>query len=484
MKRGIKIKRIAVLLALVSIFVLSANAQSNLVFYHSQDQFNSSDFNPAFLTSQTNFTFSIFPLSGMSVGYNNQKVVSVMLREIIRGDSIENVMENVFNRLGKRGLFYQRFESSLLNFGYSNSNIGSFNFRIKEVEQLTNNLKGNFTEFITDPTFNTLAINQPQTFPVNAIYYREYSLGYAKVIIEDKLFLGVRVKLYFGKAAAFSEVKGMLIKDNMNSFYLNTKGAVKLSFPINIKLNADSIPSGATMTDDFTAANFLLNSKNIGTGIDFGINYKINPLMSISFSVVDLGKINLENNLNTLYYKGKYEFPADYIDAVEGDLLTKKNNFSTDTLRFYDLFKSDIGEESFSIPMPVNFYVGLQYQLNPKLNLGLVDRYTRVKNLSHNSFSLTASYDVRENLTMTSGYSIIGNSFVNLPLAVLYKWQSGQTYLGFENVLSMLFPSLSEFSGITFGTCFYLFRGKTKDAKQLEYLPFYQPKKTKHITNQ
>lgn len=482
MNMGIKIKRRTVLLALVSIFVLSANAQSSLVFYHNQDQFNSSDCNPAFLNSQKDFTFSIFPLSGVSVGYNNQKIVNEMLRKILRGDSIENAMEDVFNSLSKEGLFYQRFESSLLSFGYSNSNIGSFNFRIKEVEQLINNFKGNFSEFITDPTFRTLAINQPQSFPVNAIYYREYSLGYAREMIKDKLFVGARVKVYFGKAAALSEVEGMLTKDNENTFYLNTKGAVKLSFPINIELNAQTIPSGATLTDDFTAANFLLNSKNIGTGIDFGINYKINHLMSISLSVVDLGKINWKNNLNTIHYKGKYEFPFDYIDAVKGNILTKKPNFSTDSLQLFDMFKSDIGEESFSTQMPVNIYFGLQYQLNPKIIAGVVDRYIRLKGLSHHSISFSASYDVRKDITMTSGYSIIGNSFVNLPLAFLYKWNSGQSYIGFDNVLSMLFPSFSEFSGITFGTCFYLFRDKTKDTKQLEYLPFYQPKKTKHIT--
>ena len=483
MKLRIKLRRITVLLATLSVMILSASAQSNLVFYHNHDQFNSSDFNPAFLTSQQKFTFSILPLAGMSVGYNNQKAINEMLTKVLLGDTIKNALKDVFNSLVKRDLFHQRFESSLLTLGY-HSTIGSFNFRIKEVEQLMSNFKGDFSEFITNPTFQTLAINQPQTFPANALYYREYSLGYAKEVIKNKLSVGIRAKLYFGKFSALSEVQGELVKDDNDAFYMQTKGTVKLSIPLNIEQNTDSIPIGGTLADDFTPVNFLMNSKNIGTGIDLGIKYKINPLMSISVSVVDLGKINWKNNLNTLYYKGKYEFPFDYTEAAGADFLTKNPNFSADTtIHVFDLFKADLAEAAFSTPLPTTLYAGLQYQISPKLNLGLVDRYTRVKNLSHNSFSLTANYDVNKKLSLISGYSIHGNSYINLPFAILYKWNSGQTYIGTDNLMSFLVSSLSEFSGISFGTCFYLFRKNVKYKEPLEYLPFYKRKVKGSIKN-
>ncbi|MDO8930088.1 MAG: hypothetical protein Q7W54_14020 [Bacteroidota bacterium] len=82
-------------------------------------------------------------------------------------------------------------------------------------------------------------------------------------------------------------------------------------------------------------------------------------------------------------------------------------------------------------------------------------------------------------LSIITGYSIIGNSFSNIPIAILYKRDGGQTYLGTDNLLSFLFPSFSDFSGISFGTCFYLFTGKVKYKDPLEYLPFFKRKKPK-----
>ena len=258
-----------VLLAIMPVMVLLGNAQSNLVFYPIKDQFNSSDFNPAFLTAQHQFTFSIFPLAGMSVGYNNQAVINKMLKSVLTGNKTPLETNELFNSLVKRDLFYQRFESSLLNFGY-NSAIGSFNFRIKEVELLMIDFKGNFSNFLVSPSYNTLIINQPQVFPADVVHYREYSIGYAKEIIKNMLYIGVRTKLYFGKASMFSEIQGELVKAN-NSFYLKTSGSLKISAPVNIIIDEGDVLQPFVLNNNFTPANYLLNSKNVGTGIDFGV---------------------------------------------------------------------------------------------------------------------------------------------------------------------------------------------------------------------
>ena len=145
-------------------------------------------------------------------------------------------------------------------------------------------------------------------------------------------------------------------------------------------------------------------------------------------------------------------------------------------------FSLIIDETPFSTPLPSTFFAGVKYQLNPKLNVGIVERYIHVKGLSHNSILLTANYQANKKLTIITGYSIIGNSYSNIPLALLYKWNGGQTFFGTDNLLSFIFPTSSEFSGITFGTCFYLFRGKVKYEEPIDYRPFFKPKKVKSRT--
>lgn len=479
MKITRKIKLIAGLLAAISLFGLHGNAQSNLVFYHNHEQFNSSDFNPAFLTSQQNFTLGIFPISGMTVGYNNQAVIKDMVFQFIAGNQTQEDFTTVFNSLLTHDQFFQRMEMPILYFAYK-SDLGVIDFRIKEVEHIASDFKGDFSSFLSTPEFQTFLLNQRQTFHARAFYYREYSLGYAKEIIKNKLNIGIRAKLYFGKSNLISEVEGGLERNN-NQIFLKTYGQARLTVPLNL-FQEDSLLSSATMSDDFTIANYLFNTKNMGAGIDLGLSYQITPQLEFSASIIDLGRINWNHNVNTMVFKGNHKFPEEYISELGDDYVTKKTDFSTDKENMNDLFKIAIEQKPYSTTLPATFYAGLNYQLNSTVNIGMVNRFISSKKLNQNSFSLTASYKLNKKLTLNSGYSIIGNSYTNMPFALLYNRESSQSFIGTDNLLSFVSPS-SDFSGITFGTCFFLFKHSSKYKPQRDYLPYFKEKKPKPTSN-
>jgi len=477
MKTGLSVKRKFILLIYLSILALFGSAQSNLSLYHSKDQINSPGSNPAFLTDQKKFTFSIFPLSGMSVGYNDQQAVKSMLKDFLSGSLDTAALKSVFNSLIKEDLFSQRFETSLISFGY-NSAIGSFSFRINEIEQIRSNLKGDITEFLTEPAIQTVALNQPQVFSANMVHYREYSLGYARELIKNKLSVGLRAKIYFGKASLVPEVP-IEISGKDNKYFFGTSGPIKTSLPVNFVLDKDKIITGATASKSFSALSYLFNKQNMGAGVDLGFSYKISSKIDLSASVVDLGKINWNSNLNKLNLKGQYEILPEYIVPPKpGDnFITKTPAFKIDEGELNQLFKSEIDSTSnYSTKMPTSFYAGLQYQIDPSLKIGLVDRFILSKGMSQNSISITANYELNKKFTIISGYSTIGKSYYNIPFAVIYNWSGGQSFLGTDNLLLFLMPEKSDYAGISFGTCFYLFRPKVK-YKQSEYLPFYKEKK-------
>lgn len=483
MKPGLRLIQRMTLLTMLSLMTLLGMAQSNLVFYNSNDQYNSPAFNPAFLTNQQKFTFSIFPLSGMSVGYNNQEMVKGMLKDLLSGDLDTANMKTVFNSLLKKDLFSQRFETSLLNLGY-HSAIGAFNFRINEVEQIRTGLKGDITAFMSTPEFMTVKLNQPQRLNADVVHYREFSLGFASEIIKNKLSIGIRPKIYFGKASLFSEVPGEMTGKN-NTFYMETLGPVKTSLPVVFTTDNDSIITGAIASDSFTFLNYFFNTQNMGIGIDFGFTYKINSQIDFSASIFDLGKINWNNNLSRLNLEGQYEILPQYLLPTQpgDDFITKSPTFSIDEGDLNQLFKSVIDTTTvYSTALPTSFFASLQYQMNPMLTLGVVDRYTQSKGMSQNSVSLTANYEVNKKLTLISGYSSIGKSYNNIPFALIYNWVFGQSYLGTDNLLAFFLPSNADYAGISFGTCFYLFRPKEK-YKQSEYLPFYKEKKHNIFNN-
>lgn len=471
-------KKIIFTLYMIFLLVLVGQAQSNLVFYHSNDQLNAPNLNPAFLFSQKRFTLSFFPVSGMSVGYNNQEVINDMIFNVIQGNQSTEQFREVFRSILKLGLFYQRMEVPVFNFGY-NSGRGSFNFRIKDNMRLMTDLKGEISDFLVNSNSLSVTLNKAQTFPVHAMYYREYSLGYANEIIRKKLIVGFRAKVYFGKFSLISDVQGEAYRDETNEYYFSTSNQLKLSFPAKIVRSSEDYLTSINASDDFTMGNFLFNSKNSGLGFDVGFNYKVNSDFEFSASVIDIGSINWKSNLNSMNYIGKYPFNPDYINFSESDAerLVRTEDYPALTEDIPELFKIDTISEAYNTNMPLTIYTGLKYRINSELTISAVNRYIKVNNLSYNSFSVVGDYKMNKNLNLITGYGILGNSYTNIPLAIVYSFTGGQYFVGTDNCLSYLLPKISDFSGITFGASIYLFNKKVTDKRAIDYLPFFELKR-------
>jgi hypothetical protein len=101
--------------------------------------------------------------------------------------------------------------------------------------------------------------------------------------------------------------------------------------------------------------------------------------------------------------------------------------------------------------------------------------------MNYNSLMVSASFSLSKKFTVNTGYSIIGNDYNNLPIALLFNRDFGQIYVGTDNLLAFVVPSVSEFSGLTFGTCFYLFRKRKLYYEPQKPFPYFRPKKVKRV---
>ena len=460
--------RIIVLLFSMSAMVLCAKAQTNLSFYPLEDQFNSFNYNPAFLSSQKKSNFSIFPMGGTSIGYNNQRVIKDLVSKSISGITSNDDYKNILKSMVDRSLINQSIESTLLTFTMM-SKVGFFNFRIREIENFSTAVKGELTDFIIKSGIQSATVNQIQSLPAQAMHYREYSLGYSISTKNNKLAAGLRTKIYFGKAAFFSGISGQINPNPSGGYALNTGGEAKVSFPG--ESGTINKTSGKTM-------DYLMNSGNPGIGVDLGVNYRIMPALTLSLSVIDLGQINWKNNLNSKSFNGHYAFK----DSLNYDEITKiitktgTNSYIDSVSTIFDLDTIPFG---FSRPMPITIYAGLKYQVSPNLKISLVDKFVKLKNMNYNSFSILASFNMSKNILVSSGYSMIGNSYKNIPLALLFKKDFGQVYIGTDNLLAFIVPSISDFAGFTFGTCFYIFKDKETFRAPSKDYPSYKPRRTK-----
>ena len=466
----------------MSALILKSKAQTNMAFYPIENQFNSSGFNPAFLTSDAQFTFSIFPLAGTNVGFNNQKEIQNLISKFLSGVNNDDEYVDIVKSMVGRPTFNQKLESELLSFTYR-SHFGFLNFRIMENIAFSASVKGPVSEFMILPEAKSVIVDQVQNIPAQIMHYREYSLAYSTPQKNRRLAAGIRAKLYFGKSVFSSEISGA-IRNQGGTYALKTEGKGYMSMPEDTVTNrygsTNSLPSISSI------GSYLLNSGNPGIGVDLGIKYKISPKLSASLSVIDLGKIFWRINLNSKIFDGEYSFKDTSITHgfVNGVEVVRKTSDSVSFANsFSNVFKLTYVKSRFSTPLPVTLYAGLSYQLKPTIMISMVDRFIRLKDMNHNSFSIFAKFDVTKGLTVNTGYSIIGSAYNNIPLAIQLNRDFGQIYVGTDNFLAFVAPSISEFSGITFGTSFYLFRKRSLYGSPTEKFPFRKPKKVKKVHN-
>ncbi|MDP3641584.1 MAG: DUF5723 family protein [Bacteroidota bacterium] len=476
--------RIIILLLFQIVLTLHVKAQTNMAFYPIENQFNSYNYNPAFLTSKGQFTFSIFPLAGTNFGYNNQNEIQNLISKLLSGINEDKDYIELVKSMVNRPTFYQKIESELLTFTFR-SKMGILNFRVMENVSFSASVKGPVSEFMILPEVRSVVINEVQRIPALILHFREYSIGYSMSPKKNKLSAGIRAKLYFGKGVFSSEISGS-IQDQSGNYLLKTWGKGNLSMPEETILNNDGTTTSIPSLAKSSVTSYLMNSGNPGFGIDLGVKYKITPKLSFSMSVIDLGKINWKSNLNSKSFDGMYNFnPSSFTKGYDQDseIITK----TSDSIAFLDAqsyeFKLTQVKSPFSTSLPLTFYAGINYQILPEIKLNLVDRYILMKDLNHHTFSITASFDLDKNLTVNTGYSIIGNTYSNIPLAVLLNRDFGQIYLGTDNLMAFLAPSISEFSGLSFGACFYLFRKRDLYGTPTSEFPYHKPKKLRKVKN-
>ena len=381
-----------------------------------------------------------------------------------------------------RPTFYQKIENEWLTFTYR-SRKGFFNFRIMESLSLSASVKGPVSEFMILPEVRSVALNQVQPIPALFIHFREYSIGYAFLPNHHKLKAGIRAKLYFGKGVFSSEVEGSVQQDADTTF-LKTWGKGNMSIPEETVQNNDGTTSGVPGLNSVGGIGYLMNGGNPGIGLDLGIKYQYNPKLSFSMSIIDFGKIFWKTNLNSKGFDGKYNFKTS--SFAKGFLNDKEIITKTgDSISFSDLQKGSFRPTNissrFSTTLPLTIYAGIKYQMNPNIGFNLLHRSVILTDLNYQTYALIGNFELDKKVTLTTGYSIIGDNYNNIPITILLHNDLGQIYLGTDNLLSFLAPSASKFSGLSFGTCFYLFRKRDLYHPPTKDLPYRKVKKVKKV---
>jgi len=447
---------------------LSAQESMSLQFMKGMPQSNL--MNPALHNDSSKFIVGIPVMSGAYYDMNSGFAIDDLMHKGtgLLSDSLVLDLEKFQGSLRSSNHVHQQFSLPILYLGLRiKKSFISFGISEKAMTQLSFNKS--LVNFLIEGNAGYMGQTQDLgNLEMDAFHYREYALGYSYQLLNNKLTIGLKTKLLFGKFAFQTEQMHLSVETANNGSYvnLNTEMKINLSAPVNLEYNPDNYYSGMNR-DDSSTKDYLLENGNKGLAFDLGAVYKLTPKITLSGSVIDLGKISFTNKTVNLDHVSSYKWEGiDFsksIDKGSSEYVKPADLFDAEFNKLKDTFrpvKSEFSSEAFDVTIPTKVYLGGTYDLNKQLNFGLLDRVFMFNGYHQNTFTLSANAMFLDFLSLTGSYSFVGNSSNNLGLGMAIRAGFLQIYAVGDNVLAVHDPSKVEFANVRFGISFLFGRKK------------------------
>ena len=154
---------------------------------------------------------------------------------------------------------------------------------------------------------------------INLMAYQEFGFGVGFNVSEN-LSLGTRLKYLIG-AGAFYTSNSVVAVHTDPDYYA-------LSADTDYLIHTAGIPQADLNNGEFFDFDFASNffGENRGFAIDLGANLKVGEKLNIQTSILNLGKINWEDNVNTYWSQGSLTFEGLDLQPIldEGELDTEE----------------------------------------------------------------------------------------------------------------------------------------------------------------
>ena len=438
-----------VLFSVMIVLGLGASAQNNLTLYNMKTIPQRFTTNPANRSDAKFFIgipgasslymdvgFSAFNLGDIlgAIGPDETGVETFHLRDFTEGFKKRNTV-SIANQVDllAMGLKLKR------NYFYLNASLNN-NFRVS--------FPGDLFKFLAEgnggANLNRLF---DFGFGLDALSYGELGIGYSRELIQDKLTIGARIKF----------IKGIGVIDTKKSDFNFTTDKETYDFLLqsDIEINSansfqdfqgqDPLDTNGLTTDELPfsdAVDQILGRGNRGFGLDVGAVFTPIKRITVSASIVNLGRINW--NTNTYNWKSNnphatYRFEGLNVDNAltfkEEDVNRAWEELQDTLIKTFDLNENN---ESFTTSLFAQFYLGGNFNLTKNHNAGLLFHGTFYNKTVDPAITLSWNSKLTRILGVSVSYSIANNSFVNGGLGFSLNGGPVQYYLVSDNIIGLL----------------------------------------------
>jgi hypothetical protein len=431
-------KNIIVVLVLL-LGQLTLGAQQELGTHFLKGTWQAGYTNPA-LTPNTKITVS---LPGF---YNNLAIENITFNDLIQKDDSGNTtldINGAIDKMEDQNLLRQDFSFETLGLGLKFGKLYvSFNHSLK------------FKAFMDYPKTlpqliwqgNAQFIGQTVDFgpDLELSAWHHYALG-AGFDITDNITVGGRVKFLSGIAHVSTERNDLALTTSDDIYQLeldadllvNASGSLEFEDFENYTFNFDPVNGGLEN----------LFSRNQGIAFDLGASAQFGKL-DVAASVLDIGKINWEKDVNNYSVNGVYEYQGL---EVAQDIFEDSTEIGSvvDTLKA--IYQPVTTSNAFSSALPTQFYLSAGYQLTENLHLGALFYSEAFKGSAYPAFAIAGNYQLSGLLKVGAIYAIRNKTFDNLGLNAVVTVGPVQIVAMTDNLLTVFNPSNNNSANVRLG---------------------------------
>ena len=263
---------------------------------------------------------------------------------------------------------------------------------------------------------------------VGAKYFREYGLGFSKAV-NSRLRIGAKAKLLTGIASVTMDNKNLSLTVNDDySHTINADMAINISGPVDVMLNPDKSIKDIKINEPEDIPAFLLNTSNMGLGIDLGAVFDVSSRLSVSASLIDLGYIKWKSDVENLKAKNQFVFAGFTIDDIADGTKTfdEVAQEMVDSLK--NSFKINKEYTAFTTYLPAGVNVGVSYDLTKNISLGVLSHSLFTGGRFRESVTLSANANLGNMFSTSFSYTAANHSYDNLGFGLALRLGIVQIY--------------------------------------------------------
>lgn len=297
---------------------------------------------------------------------------------------------------------------------------------------------------------------------INAVYYREFSVGYSTKTPSD-LIIGAHAKVLFGLAGIHTRRKPISLRTNSLTYNIDASWnpIVNVAMPLDVGYDAQGYVNSVGV-GSISPVGFLLNFKNQGLATDIGFIYKKDKI-TWSGSVLDLGLIWWHDQTHKFANKGSFHFEG----ATVNDGMDTQAYIDNLRDSIQDQFRFKETKKGFVTLLNPRIYFGGTYPLLKTVQVGAHARTELYPGRPIFGLTLSAMAFAPKGSSISVNYSIMNGSFNNVGLGLGWGGEKFQFFALSDNVMAFFFPQSVRNVNLRFG--FNFFMGCNEKKKEYKF---------------